>query len=58
MFVIFTIMIVLAIGSFTLIAYYLLIPKRDMPHNKCHTDKLKIDVLINPFPNNILRLAY
>ena len=45
MFVIFTIMIVLSIGSFTLIAYYLLIPKRDMPHNKCHTDKLKIDDL-------------
>ena len=41
----FTIMIILAIGSFTLIAYYLLIPKRDMPHNKCHTDKLKIDDL-------------
>ena len=45
MFVVFTIMITLAIGAFSLIAFYLVLPKRDMPHNKCYTDNLKIEDL-------------
>ena len=38
----FVAMVIVAVVCFTSLAYYLICPKKDMPHNKCHTDNMKI----------------
>ena len=35
-------MVIVAVVCFTSLAYYFVWPKKDMPHNKCHTDNMKI----------------
>ena len=43
MFTVFIIMMILTIGTFSLISFYLLLDKSKMTRNKSHTENMKIE---------------